>query len=292
MSVSFEFERVSRTFSQNDIVRGTGVISTTESIKPKEIIFNAICVRTIDPKGHNLSGFDSAIPHNQENTIMQIPIKVNFPKVIEDGYKFDFEFKVESGNGLTESLRGKYISVDYLIEFIIKRGMLKSDIVATKEFFIVYDNNKREKGEEVQIEMNESNIKKGTTPTKFLAKIHLLTNVASFKKPPKGSIMFIESESPILSCTISYLRTEKITMDRTNPMTFVSEVCRMQILENDPPYNIEIPFNLEWVRILISPDIETKQFSFNIGLKIRVKFINGGYATAIIPLKLCRDLAY
>lgn len=292
MSVTIEFERVSRTFSQNDTVRGTVAFTTSEPIRPKEIAFNAICVRTIDPKGHGLSGFDGPIPHNQENTVMHVPIKAEFPKVIEDGCKLNFEFNVQSGNGLTESLRGKFISVDYLIELVVKRGMLKSDIVATKEFFVVYNNSTHEKGEKVDIEMNEKNIKQGTTPTKFKAKIHLMTNIASFKKPPKGTIVFEESESPISNCTISYLRTEKITIDRTNPMTFVSEVCRMQILENDPPYNVEIPFNLEWVRILISPDIETKMFSFNIGLKIRVQFVNGGYATAIIPLKLYRDLAY
>jgi hypothetical protein len=140
--------------------------------------------------------------------------------------------------------------------------------------------------------MTKKDMKRGTPSAEFKAQVRLVSDVASFKKPPAGTIKFLEAKEPIRTVTVSYMRTEKITTEKGNPMEFVSEVCRMQIGEKDPPLGIELPFNLEWVRVLISPDMETPQFSMSIGLKVRVLFENEGYASSVIPLKLWRDLAY
>jgi hypothetical protein len=122
--------------------------------------------------------------------------------------------------------------------------------------------------------------------------VHLVTNVASFKKPPNGTITISETNVPIKAITVSYMRTEKILTERGNPQVLESEVCRMQIAETDPPLGIELPFNLEWVRVLISPDVETAHFAVSVALKIRIVFQNDGYASSTIPLKLWRDFSY
>jgi hypothetical protein len=141
--------------------------------------------------------------------------------------------------------------------------------------------------------MDRKDLKKDSPTVEFKVKIDLASNVACFTKPPMGVITVLESREPISSITVAYVRTEKIFGERgTAVSSLPSEVGRMQVAENDPPHNIELPFMLEWVRILIGPDIETRQFAVTMGVKIRVVFANDGYATAIIPVKLWRDLAY
>ncbi|KAH0785267.1 down syndrome critical region protein 3 [Histomonas meleagridis] len=285
--VSFKFDRLALTYLPDEPINCTGTFRTNEVIKPKEILFNVYCVRTVDINKHNYS-FDTQIQHNNDNTILTIPIKHDFPKAIENGYNFSFQFTIPKGKGLTESIRGEYISVDYFVEIVIKRGVFSQDLIVQKPFFIVYKTENIPKGEPVDIVMNETNIRHNTPKVKFTAKIHLPTPVASSTHPPRGSIVFVESESPVTSCTVSYARDEIISLDRSNPQTFSNEVCRMQIIECDPPYGVEIPFVLEWVRVFVLPDIETNTFSMKTGLKVRVHFENGGYASLVIPLKLCR----
>jgi hypothetical protein len=194
---------------------------------------------------------------------------------------------------MTESVRGKYISVDYIVEVVIKRGAFSNAIVQQRIFFVLYPPPATPPaGKPVEQFITKADLRRGAPPVDFRARVSLVSDVASFKRPPNGTITFLEAKEPIRTVTVSYMRTEKLTVEKGNPMEFVSEVCRMQIGERDPPLGIELPFNLEWVRVLISPDIETPQFSISIGLKIRVVFENEGYASVVIPLKLWRDLAY
>lgn len=294
MSIKFEFDRLTRTYSPGQEVTVNCEVSTKEPIKWKEAYCNAYCVRTVNSNGHGLNGFDQPIPHGAENTLWSTPLPVRWPISIENGFKFQIKFKVPSAKALTESIRGKYVSVDYLVEVQIKRGMFTSDMIFTKTFYVVFPApEKRPTGDPIEITMDRKDLKKGSPPVDFQAKVHLDTPVASFKRPPKGWIKVLKSNQPITAITVSYMRTETIFSEKGgSPSVFVSEVCRMQIAENDPVKNIEIPFNLEWVRILVSPDLETPQFSMNIGLKIRILFDNEGYANHVIPLKLCRDMPY
>ncbi|OHS97359.1 hypothetical protein TRFO_36457 [Tritrichomonas foetus] len=291
--INFDFDRLTRTYSLDQQIHVDAEVKTHEPIKWKEAYCNIFCVRTVNANGHGLVGFDSPIPHTPENTLWANPIPVKWPGVINDGFKFSFDFKVPSNKNLTESVRGKFCSIDYFVEVVIKRGMLKPEIILTRTFYVVFPPPaKRPTGDAIEMIMDRKHLKKGSPPVDFKAKVHLDTPVASFKQPPRGWITVLNSNQPIEAITVSYMRTEKIFNEKGVPTVLVSEVCRMQIAENDPAYNIIIPFNLEWVRILVSPDIETPQFSMNIGLKIRILFDNNGYANHVIPLKLCRDMAY
>lgn len=293
MSVSFEFDRLTRTYSPEEVIHVNGTVSTPEPIKYKEISCVVYCTRTLDLKGHGLSGFDNHYAHTPESTLWSFPAEVDWPRTIEDGYKFSFDFKVPRARNLTESVRGKYISVDYFVEMVIKRGMFQSDVQGVRSFFVVYPPaGTPPAGVPIEKTMDKKDMKRNTPPVDFHAKINLETNVASFKHPPRGTIVVTDTRVPIHAITVSYMRTEKIYFDKSNPQTFVSEVCRMQIAENDPPANIEIPFNLEWVRVLISPDVETSQFSLSVSLKVRILFENQGYASTTVPLQLTRDLPY
>ena len=295
-TVTFDFDRLTRTYTLDQTVKVDAVVHTKEPIKWKEAYCNVFCVRTINPNGHGLVGFDLPIPHTPENTLWSNPLSIKFPPVINDNYKFSFQFKVPKNSNLTESVRGKFVSVDYFIEVVFKKSGMRvfgGDITICKTFYIVFPMvGKRPTGNPVEVTLDRKNLKPGSPIVDFKAKVHLDSTVASFKQPPKGWIQILSSNQPIEAITVSYIRTEKIVNEKGVPSTFVSEVCRMQIAESDPPLNIVIPFNLEWVRILISPDIETPNFSMNIGLKIRLLFDNNGYANYVIPLKLCRDLPY
>ena len=292
-SIRFEFDRLTRTYVPGQECKVEAELSTKEPIKWKEAYCNVFCVRTINTSGHELVGFDIPIPHTPENVLWSAPVQVKWPGVINNGFKFSINFKVPSDKNLTESIRGKYVSVDYFIEVVIKRGLFAGDITICKTFYVVFPPpEKRPTGDPVEYVMTYKDLKKGSPHVDFKAKVHLETPVASFKQPPKGWISIEKSNQAIEAITVAYMRTETIINERGNASYFVSEVCRMQIAESDPPYGIEIPFNLEWVRILVSPDVDTPLFKMNIGLKIRILFENDGYANHIIPLKLCRDMAY
>ena len=293
MSVNFEFDRLTRTYKPGELVRVNATVSTNETIKYKEIFCAVFCTRTVDPKGHGYAGFDNISNHTPENTLWQQIIPMDWPRTIENGYKFSFDFKVPKERGMTESVRGKYVSVDYYVEMSIKRGMLSSNIVCAKSFFVVYPATEAPPpGDPIEKKMDMRDLKRGTPNVDFEAMIHLESAVCCFRKPPHGSITLVKSRVPVRAITVSYMRTEKI-VDRSGQVNnLVSEVCRMQIAENDPPHGVTIPFNLEWVRVMISPDIETPQFSMTIALKVRILFENEGYASTTIPLKLWRDLPY
>jgi hypothetical protein len=291
--VAFDFDRLSRTYAPNENIHITAAFNTTESIKYKEISCSVLCIRTVNMAGHGLAGFDQAIAHTPENTVWQQVIPIDWPRTIENGYKLAFNVKVPRERGMTESVRGKYISVDYIVEIAIKRGAFSANLNFSKIFFILYPPpDVPPTGERVERIVTRKDMRATTPGVDFKARVNLVTNVVSFKKPPYGTITMLEASQPVRTITVSYMRTEKITMEKGNPQQLVSEVCRMQIAEKDPPLGIELPFNLEWVRVLISPDIETPQFSVSVGLKVRVIFENGGYASVVIPLKLWRDLAY
>lgn len=295
MSVQFDFDRLTRTYCPGDEIKVKLTVHASEPIKPKEVYCNVYCVRTIEIRGHNLAGFDSIIPRTPENVLwyQPVPLPSPIPAKLDDGWGFNFSFKVPVQKNLTESLRGKYVSVDYYIEFLIKRGLLQSDIVGMRSFFIVNKGVESvPKGKPVEMIMDKKNLKKGSKPLDFKAIIRLNSDTFSFLRPPNGSIEVAESKSPVSAITVSYIRTEKIATDKAAPQTLVSEVCRMQIAENDPPLKVEFPFNMEWVRILVSPDVETPLFSMSFGLKVRIIFDNGSYAIGIVPLKTFRDLAY
>ena len=296
MTFDFDFGRFTRSFLKGEQINCTITAHTKEPIKVKEVSCNVYCVRTVDPEGHNFSGFDAVIPKSADKIVWQqnIPIQ-NVPAIIEDNYQFQFTFTVPDNSKMVESVRGKYISVDYIVEYKVKpAGFFTSEILASKTFFVVCPPDKNiPAGEPVDITVDKIDIKRsmGHRAT-FKAHIHFNTTVATFTKPPTGYIEILESDTPIGSITVSYLRTEKICLDRSNPIILSSEKNRTYIAENDPPYGIQIPFKIEWVRVHISPDIETPLFSISTGLKVRIVFANEAYASATIPLKLYHDLAY
>lgn len=292
--ISYSFDRLTKTYAPDETCKVTMTFKCTEPEKFKEMSLNVFCVRSLNSSGHKIVGFDSIISHTPESTVWSYPVPTNkISGNIENGYTFSFEFKIPKGSNLCESVRGKYISVDYFIEFVGKRSFMKSDFVSQKIFFVIYPlNGPLPQGESISREMNRKNCKPGLPPVNFKIRVNLKSNVASFKHPPCGELEILESEDVITQITISYMRTEIISIDRSNPIKQNNEVCRMQIAENDPPKNVVIPFGLEWVRVLISPDVETLTFSLSISIKIRVLFEKGGYATMAIPLKLYRDLAY
>jgi hypothetical protein len=292
MSISFDFSRLTRTYGPDEPIHVDATVTTSESIKYKSVSCSVLCIKTLDPKGHGLSGFDSGVPHTPEQVLWEFPIKKDWPRTLENNYKFAFDFQVPRGKNMSESVRGKYISIDYVVEVNIKLGMLKDDLVCARGFFILYPPASTPPvGQPVEKLIDASNLKKGLPRADFKAKVVLPTNVASFKKPPAGSITLLESKVPLKAISVSYVRTEKI-LEKGNPQAFDSEVCRIQIAETDPPHGIELPFNLEWVRLLIGPDMETAHFAVSVGLKVRLLFNNDAYASATIPLKLWRDLAY
>lgn len=296
MSAEFEFDfnRFTRTFLPDEPIHVDMKIKTKEPIKAKECSCNVYCVRTVDPDGHGFSGFDISIPKPADRIVWQqnIPIK-DQPSVIEDGFKFSFDFSVPRNSKMTESVRGKYISVDYFVEFNIKRGLLQSDLTGNRIFFVVYPPDKPPSGEPVDMIVDKIDVKRSMGhKANFKAHIHIDTPCASFTKPPRGYIEMLEEDTPVEAITVSYIRNEKITVERGNPQTLISEKNRTYIAENDPPLNTHIPFNLEWVRVHISPDAETPAFGITTSLKVRIVFTNGAYASATIPLKLYHDLAY
>jgi hypothetical protein len=292
MSVSFDFDRLTRTYAPDENIHITTTVTTPEQIRYKEISCVVACVRTVNKDGHGISNFDSFVAHTPENTVWQKQIQIDWPRTIENNYKFTFDVKIPRERGMTESVRGKYVSVDYIVELVIKRGAFSNNVTGQRVFFILYPPGTPPVGKPVEQIMGKKDMKKGTPLVEFKARVSLVSDVASFKKPPAGTITIVEAKEPIRTVTVSYMRTEKLTTEKGNPMEFVSEVCRMQIGEKDPPLGIELPFNLEWVRVLLSPDMETPQFSISVGLKVRVIFENDGYASIVIPLKLWRDLAY
>jgi hypothetical protein len=296
MTFEFDFGRFTRSFHQGETINCTIKVNTEEQIKVKEVSCCVYCIRTVDPDGHRFSGFDASIPKPADRIIWQeqIPIK-DPPSVIEDNYTFKFSFAVPQNSKMTESVRGKYVSVDYIVEYKIKpSGLFSSEIIGSKTFFIV--GRKDEvipPGEPVDLIVDKVDLRRSQgRRAKFKAHIHFTTQVATFTKPPNGYIEIIESDTPIHSITVSYVREEKLFIDRGNPRTLISEKNRTYVAENDPPYGMQIPFNIEWVRVHISPDIETPQFSISTGLKVRIVFQNDAYASATIPLKLYHDLAY
>lgn len=294
-TINFEYDRYVRSYHTGEKVKGTVTVKTNEKIKPKEVICTAYCIRTVDPDGHGLTSFDDPIPKNADRIIWQHNIPVTpMPSTIEDGYTFPFEFTVPKESKMVESVRCKYISVDYFVEFVIKRGFLSSDITGQRAFFVVAETDKNiPAGEPVEIDVNKVDARRSMgKKANFKAHIHFNTNVATFTKPPAGWIEIIDSDTPIESITVSYIRNERIMIDRTNPQNLNSEKNRTYIAENDPPHGVQIPFNIEWVRVHISADMETPLFSVSTSLKVRIVFANGAYASATIPLKLYHDLAY
>ena len=215
-----------------------------------------------------------------------------FPKVIENETTFQFSFEIPKNSNITESIRGKYISIDYCVYFQAKLGAFQT-FEKSRTFFVCYKPPiNRPTGNPVDYTMDSKNCKKGSRTVHFHASIHLDTPVASIKSPPRGLITIIDSSDAVSQITISYMRKETISIDRSNPIVNTSEICRMQIAENDPPHGVIIPFNLEWIRLLIAPDVETNQFKIETSLKIRILFGTDGYATYAIPLVLVRDLVY
>ena len=292
--ITYTFDRLTKTYSPDETCTCKMLWECSEPMKFKEISLTVYCIRTLNPNGHKISGFDSIIPHSQETVIWSYPVQINkIPLTIDSGFNFEFSFKIPQGNQLCESVRGKFISVDYVIEFVGKRSFLQSDYVSQKVFFVVYPpQTPIPQGQSIEKIMGRANCKPSLPPVNFQIRVNLRSDVASFKHPPAGELEILESSDFISQITISYMRTEIITIDRSNPIKNVSEVCRMQIAETDPPKNVTIPFGLEWVRVLIAPNLETSTFSLSISLKVRVLFEHGGYATLAIPLKLYRDLAY
>jgi hypothetical protein len=292
MSVAFDFCRLTRTYFPDENIHVDATVTTSESIKYKSVSCSVFCVKTLEPKGHGLSGFESGVPHSAEQVIWELPIKKDWPRTLENGYKFAFDFQVPRGKNMSESVRGKYVSIDYIVELNVKMGMLKEDITCARGFFILYPPPATPPaGQAIEKLIDSSALKKGSPRADFKAKVVLATNVASFKKPPSGTITLLESKVPIKARSVSYVRTEKI-LEKGNVQAFDAEVCRIQIAETDPPHGIELPFNLEWVRLLIGPDLETAHFAISVGLKVRIVFDNDAYASAVIPLKLWRDLPY
>ena len=293
-SIEISFDRFTRTYLPDEKINCSIIVRTKEVIKPKEVTCIVYCVRTIDQNGHNLSGFEGTIPKSADKIIWQQPIVIpQVPSVIEDNYTFNFDFQVPKNSKMCESVRGKFISVDYIVEYIINRGFFQGSLTESRLFFIVYPTNTIPNGESIDITLDQVDKKRSQGKiAKFKSLLHLDTPCASFTKPPSGYIKIIESDTPVESITVSYLRNEKITLDKTNPVLLHSEKSRSYIAENDPPHGIHIPFNMEWVRVHISPDVETPSFSITTSLKIRVVFTNGAYASSTIPLKLYHDLNY
>jgi len=293
-SIDIVFDRFTRTYLADEKIGCAITIKTKEPIKPKEVTCIIYCIRTIDQNGHDLSGFDGDMRKTPEKIVWQNPITLpKIPATIEDGFNFTFDFVVPKNSKMCESVRGKFISVDYFVEFTINRGFFSQALIETRMFFIVNPTTTKPTGDPVDLTVDQIDKKRSMgNKAQIKAHIHLDTPCACFSKPPSGYIEILEADQPIEAITVSYLRNEKITVEKGNPILLHSEKSRSYIAENDPPHNVVIPFNMEWVRIHISPDVETPAFSITTSLKVRITFFNGAYASATIPLRLYHDLPY
>jgi hypothetical protein len=93
-AIPFEFDRLTRTYAAEENIHIDAAVTTGEQIRYKKITCLLACIRTVNRDGHWINGFDSYIAHTRENTVWQKPIRIDWPRTNENGYRFAFGVKI------------------------------------------------------------------------------------------------------------------------------------------------------------------------------------------------------
>jgi len=118
---------------------------------------------------------------------------------------------------------------------------------------------------------------------------HIDNTNCDLNQPFNGFIIVKESEIPIKSLELQFIRNETIFLPGGDQLSEISEIQNLQIGDGDVIKNIEIPLFMIFPRFFTCAAIENKITKLNFEMNIIVVLNNGFVITENFPINTWRS---
>ncbi len=118
---------------------------------------------------------------------------------------------------------------------------------------------------------------------------HIDNTNCDLNQPFNGFIIVKESEIPIKSLELQFIRNEKVFLPGGEQITEISEIQNLQIGDGDVIKNIEIPLFMIFPRFFTCATLDNKITKLNFEMNIIVVLNNGFVITENFPINTWRS---
>lgn len=122
---------------------------------------------------------------------------------------------------------------------------------------------------------------------KVLCKID--TTNCDLNNPFNGTIIIKETDIPIKSLELQFIRSEHITMPSGEILHENSEIQNLQVGDGDVNKDVEIPLFMIFPRFFACASLDTKIVKLSFEMNIIIVLINGFVITENFPINTWRS---
>lgn len=285
-----ELDRASRVYQIGEPIRVTLKSKIEQPTKVRDITIVAYGVLTKDEKPHNYNKFDVGVPKENGEVFWKCDIPTDkILKVIDNSFQFSFAFTIPLDSNVHESVRGKYMSIDYAVEVTTRTSLFSYDKFWVPFKIILPSLPVKPSGPNISEKFNQCDPDPDLPPVEFDASVFIKSPIISNKVPLNGHVIIHKAADLILYVTSSIIMNESFNVNGKR-VNFQSEIVKTRISERDPLIGRELPILIEWQRNFMTPYEGDQNISISYYLRVHIRFEFGQSATHDIPIILYRDL--
>lgn len=299
MSVDIKFSKINKTYVAGDIVSGVVVVRQPNN---KPLSHNGITVTMRGTVRMELSGssvgrfealYNSAKPIDVVGYSVDIVPEGKFPPG-QTELQFEFPLKAKKNQEIYDTYHGYYITVQYVLEVEMKRGIMSKPIGKAVEFIVECPSPppaelKQVKRQKIPFELSPKSVThKATSLPEFEITGLLDSQEWSVTDRCTGHIQVISTSVPIRSVEMQLLRIETqgclegFSKDE-------SEIQNIQIVDGDVLKNVKVPIMMVFPRLFTCPTVHAKSFKVDFEMNFVVVFKDGRLIKRNFPIKLHRS---
>ncbi|CAF2506116.1 unnamed protein product [Rotaria sp. Silwood2] len=297
-SIDIRLNRQTKTYSENDIIQGTVIISTSTSFKHTGITLTVDGSVQLHLSGKSVGVFEAFYQSTKPVTLIDQTIELVKPGQIpslKTEIPFQVQLKGRPNKPLYETYHGVFVNIQYFLRVDVKRSFLSKDMSKQIEFNIEYSPEHELAAEKAitkpaAFEITSESIR--TIQNKIdVPKFKITGNLDSLccviTKPFSGELVVEESELPIKSIEVQLLRVETcgcaegFARDST-------EIQNIQIGDGNVARKIAIPIWMLFPRTFTCPTLLTVNFKIEFEISIVLVFEDDRMVSENFPLRLTR----
>jgi hypothetical protein len=124
---------------------------------------------------------------------------------------------------------------------------------------------------------------------KFKIQCRVDNTNCDLNNPFDGSVIVKETEIPIKSLELQFVRNETVYLPAGDILTEISEIQNLQLGDGDVNHDVEIPLFMIFPRFFSCATLETKIAKINFEINLIVVLVNGFVITENFPINAWRS---
>ncbi|BBN18590.1 vacuolar protein sorting-associated protein 26C [Marchantia polymorpha subsp. ruderalis] len=294
MAVELRLSRLDRVYRPPDVLEGTVVITTPNTLTHQGIRLTAVGTIMLQLSARSVGVFEALYNTVKPIQLMSKTLDISpAGKILPGVLELPFHLSIDVPNGIVivpngapietlfETYHGAYVNIQYLLTVDVIRGYLQKSLSATTEFIIESRPGRFQRSlvvpESVNFYITQDTQKHALLPVIRSGGFRVTGRIAtqcSLTEPLMGELIVEKSAVPIYSIDVQLFRVESVAAgDRM--ATESSEIQSTQIADGDVCRGVKLPIYIILPRLCTCPTLSAGAFSLEFELSIVITFDAG-----------------